>query len=560
MFVFVVVFGVITAAAVTGRPVTAAEASAAMRFFPASGTRVVLENSDGTDTVAEYYSTFGAQIAQSAPAAFSYGIKDAEEVTTSSWARIVEVTADASGRVSRRRSRMLSIQPTGLELRADAGARDFQAFEPGLPVLPAVVQDGQEWTAAGTATLGSGRKASGRQPYAATFKATAQDAGCLSISMELTIGRETATREVNTWCPGRGVIATVAGTMTSGQVTRVPRWQAAGRVTADTPPALTDSWSFTRRDLNVAPVALYATVRPVVLPGSVVVYVNTPGGDLVARGWSDGETDPRWSAHPGGQITSAIAIGKIVVAATTERTVVAYGAEGEFLWQAEVDDVSAVPVARFGTLAVLAGLDGTVTAFDAATGRVAWTAQLPTEIRQPMVVGATLTVLDQTGNLLSLDATGAVRSEFETEAPEAFGVADGIAVVASRADSYVRGYRLSDGERLWRVQLTGTRRSITGAGSLAIVARQDELVSLRAADGVQQWARPITPVRVLAQGDRLVVADRTAIRLLDTSGREVASYRTQESDLSFGAGVFLVPDSGDFFCFIGTVAYRREAS
>ena len=31
-------------------------------------------------------------------------------------------------------------------------------------------------------------------------------------------------------------------------------------------------------------------------------------------------------------------------------------------------------------------------------------------------------------------------------------------------------------------------------------------------------------------------------------------------DLSFGAGVFLVPDSGDFFCFIGTVAYRREAS
>ena len=42
----------VAASAVVGRPVTAQEASVAMRYFPATGNRVVLENSDGTDTVA----------------------------------------------------------------------------------------------------------------------------------------------------------------------------------------------------------------------------------------------------------------------------------------------------------------------------------------------------------------------------------------------------------------------------------------------------------------------------------------------------------------------------
>ncbi len=553
------VLSVVVAAAVLGRPVAAQEASAAMRYFPSSGARVVLENSDGTDTVAEYYSTFGARIVQSAPYAFGHGVEGYDEVASTTWARIVEVTAEADGRVSRRRSRMLAVKPGGFDVRVDAGARDFRAFEPGLPVLPAGVRDGQEWTAAGTATLGSGRTATGRQPYAATFKATAQDGGCMAISTELTIGRASPTREVNAWCPGRGIIVTAAGQLTSRLVTRAPRWQSAARLTTTAPPVLTGHWNFVRRELSVAPIALYATVRPVVLPGSVVVYVNTPGGDLVAHGWSDGATDPRWSVHPGGQVTSALAVGKVIVAATTERTVVAYGAEGEFLWQSRIPDVSAVPLVRFGNLTVVAGLDGTVTAFDAQTGRVAWTVRVPTEIRQPMVVDDTLTVVDQAGNLMSVDPTGTVQYEFEVDPPEVFGVADGVAVVASRGDSYVRGYRLSDGAQLWRVQLSGNRRSVTGFGSTVVIGRQDDVLGLGAADGSQRWARPITPIRVLARGDRLVVADRTTLRLLDASGAEVAAYRTEEQDLSFGSGVFLAADSGDLFCFFGSTAYRWES-
>ncbi len=551
---------IVLAAANLGRPVSSRDASAAMSYLPSAGGRTVLQNSDGTDTAIEYYSTFGAQVWQSGPAAFGYGA-DYDELITKSWVRITEVTADAAGKVGTRRNRLLAAESTGLSLRADVTGDDFVAFDPGLPVLPAQVRDGQEWTAAGTATIGKGATSSGRQPYAATMSARALDDGCVAISTELTVGGDaTPARESETWCPGRGIVANQQPVRTGNAVTRPPRWQAVGRVTAHLPADLGGGWTFTRKELKSPPQFLYATVRPVVLPGPVVVYVNTPGGDLVARGWSDPATSPRWFARPGGQVTSVEAIGRVVVATTTERSVVAYGDQGEFLWQAALGDVSATPITRFGGLAVVAGLDGTVTAFQAETGVVAWTAQTPTEIRRPMVTdGATLTVLDQAGNLLTLGPDGAPLHEFETVPPEVFAVADGVAVVASRGDSYIRGYRLADGEQLWRIQQSGVKRSMDAFGTTVVVGTMDSLFSLRATDGARVWTKALTPVQVAVQGDRLLVADRTTLRLLDGNAAELGAYVTQEEDLSFGAGTFLVAGTGELFCFFGQAAYRRES-
>ncbi|MFT4294580.1 MAG: PQQ-binding-like beta-propeller repeat protein [Micropruina sp.] len=554
-----VVLGIVVAAANLGRPVSARDASAAMSYLPASDDRVVLQNSDGTDTVAEYYSTFGAQVWQSGPVAFGYGT-DYDELTAKSWVRIAEFTAGADGKVRARRSRLLAAEPTGLNLRADVSDNDFVAFEPGLPVLPAGVRDGQRWTAAGTATLGSGNTASGRKPYAATMSARALNDGCVAIGTELTVGDDaTPARTSETWCPGRGIVGTEQSGRTAAAVPRAPRWQSLGRVLPYAPPDLSGGWNFVRKDLKVPPLALYATVRPVLLPGPVVVYVNSPGGDLVARGWSDPATAPRWNAHPGGQITSVEAIGRVVVAVTTQRRVVAYGDQGEFLWQAALGDASAVPIARFAGLAVVAGLDGVVTAYQAETGAIAWTAQTPTEIRRPMVTdGGTLTVLDQAGNLLTLGPDGVPLHEFSTDPPELFAVADGVAVVASRGDNYLRGYRLTDGEQLWRIQQPGGRRSMHAFGTTVALGTTDSLIGLRAADGVRSWSAPLNAVQVAVQGDRLLVADRTTLHLLDGAGTELARYVTQEQDLSFGAGTFLVAGAGELFCFFGPSAYRRE--
>lgn len=557
--VILVVLGVVVAAAALGRPVSAQQASPAMAYVPASGGRVVLQNSDGTDTVAEYYSIFGAQSWQSGPRAFGFGATY-DELTSTTWVRIKELTADARGRVRARGSRLLAATPAGLELRTGVEGAESVSFKPGLPVLPAGVRDGQQWTAAGEVTLARDLTATAIRPYAATLRASARDDGCIAVTSELTLGSSgTPVRETSTWCPGRGVVATNARGTDAVAVERAPRWQSLGRAVAVDPPDLGGGWNFARRDFNARPMALYASVRPVVLPGPIVIYVNSPGGDLVARGWPDGETDPRWSVHPGGQVTSVEAIGRVVVAATTERTVVAYGDQGEFLWRAALDDVSAVPIVRFGDLAVIAGLDGVVTAFEAETGTIAWTARLPTEIRRPMVTdGGTLTVLDQTGNLLTLGADGATLHEFETVPPEAFAVADGVAVVASRGDSYVRGYRLADGELLWRIHVPGLKRSMDALGGTVVIGRTDALLALRAADGVHLWTGPISPVRVLVQGDRLVVADRTTLYLLDAAGTELGSFQTQERDLSFGAGVSLVAGADELFAFFAQYAYRLE--
>ncbi|MFT3969988.1 MAG: PQQ-binding-like beta-propeller repeat protein [Micropruina sp.] len=555
-----VVVGVVVAAATSGRPVSAMDASTAMRYLPTDG-RVLLENSDGTDTVTEYYSAYGMPIWQSGPAAMGVG-GTLDEVRSNTWVRISELTADSRGKVEVRHTRLLAARPSGLELRTIMTDAGFLNFTPEIPILPAGVRDGQQWSAAGTVMVGSGYTPAGKQPYSATLRAaTVRDGGCVAISSEVTLGSaDTPIRDVNTWCPGRGIVATQSDDRSGMAVTRPPRWQSLSRVSTDTRPVLNRGWNFTRRDLNIPPLALYASVSPVVLPGPVIVYVNTPGGDLVARGWSDTGTDPRWHARPGGEVTSTLAIGKIVVAATTERTVVGYGDQGEFLWQSPLSDASAVPIQRFGDLAVVAALDGTITAFDAETGRIAWTGQTPTEIRQPMVVARdTLTVLDQSGNLVAFAPDGTVRHEFATVGAEAFTVAGDVAVVASSTDSYVRGYRLADGEQLWRTQLNGIRRSLSAIGDTVVVGRPGDLTALRTADGGHVWAKPIDPIRVAVEGDRLLVADRTTLRLLDAAATELGSYTTSEKDLSFGAGPLLSMEAGELFWFFGSVAYRWEA-
>ncbi|MFT4218821.1 MAG: PQQ-binding-like beta-propeller repeat protein [Micropruina sp.] len=556
-----VVVSVVIAAATSGRPVSAMDASTAMRYLPTDG-RVLLENSDGTDTVTEYYSTYGMPIWQSGPAAMAVG-GTLDELRSNTWVRISELTADARGRVELRHTQLLAARPSGLELRTIMTDAGFMSFAPEIPMLPAGVHDGQQWSAAGTVMVGSGYTPKAEQPYSATLRAaTVRDGGCVAISSELTLGSvDTPIRDVSTWCPGRGIVATRSDDRSGMAVTRPPRWQSLSRVSADAKAALNRTWNFTRRDMNIPPLALYADVRPVVLPGPVIVYVNTPGGDLVARGWSDTGTDPRWHARPGGEVTSTLAIGKIVIAATTERTVVGYGDQGEFLWQAPLPDVSAVPIQRFGDLAVVATLDGTITAFEAETGRTAWTGQTPTEIRQPMVVDRdrdTLTVLDQAGTLVAFAPDGAVRHELAIVAPEAFTIAGDVAVVTTSTDSYVRGYRLADGEQLWRTHMIRSRH-LSAIGDTALVGTADELTALRASDGVQVWAKPIDPVRVGVEGDRLLVADRTTLRLLDAAGTELGAYATPEKDMSTGAGPLLSVEAGELFWFFGSAAYRWEA-
>lgn len=177
-----------------------------MAYLPPSGTRVVLQTSDGKDEVDEYYTTVGMAFSQSGPSALGYGIESVEEAQTTTWLRVFVTIADAAGTVAERQTQLYAVKPTGLELRVAAWPDRFLMFKPGLLMLPAGVQPGHTWSVAGTAGLGSGAAVTLESPMSASFSATAAGDGCVVVASDLSVGSGTAavrSRSSMTWCQGR---------------------------------------------------------------------------------------------------------------------------------------------------------------------------------------------------------------------------------------------------------------------------------------------------------------------------------------------------------------------
>ncbi len=567
MLIVAVVLALMVAPMVAGRPDDGRRASAAMAYVPASGTRVLLEGSDGVDEVDEYYTTVGISMTQSGPAAVGYAAPGGyDEFATTTWVRISTVIADAQAKVSDRNTQVFAAVPDGLELRVAVWPDRFLAFRPGLLVLPADVRDGQTWTVSGTATIGTGTTPNGQLPYSASFRAAAGDPGCIVITSTLSVGsgNPTTTSTSTSWCQGRGITAGTDDARTLTAVQRAPIWQGLPRAATTTQPNLAGPTANpTRRDLNgLAPMAVTPRIQPVVLPGPVLVYANNIGGDLIARGWADGPANARWAAHPGGSITALLAIGRVVVAATTERNLVAYGDQGEFLWQASLSDASQVPLTslvRLGSLVVVATLDGRVRAFDAETGAAAWEQRTPNEIRLPMqVTGPGVTVLDQAGNVRTYASDGALQQSVTTDPPESFCVAGELAIIASRMDGIVRAYRMADGSLAWRTPVAGSRIEIRPVGDVAVIRQGDNLIALRASDGAVAWTKPMRATATAVRGITLLVTDRTTLHQLDGAGVTIGSWPTQEPDLESSAALGIDQTSSDLFLFYGAAGYRWE--
>ncbi|MEZ5128646.1 MAG: PQQ-binding-like beta-propeller repeat protein [Micropruina glycogenica] len=537
ILLIVTTLALFAASAVVGRPDDGRSRSPVMAYLPPSGTRVVLQTSDGKDEVDEYYTTVGMAFSQSGPSALGYGIESVEEAQTTTWLRVFVTIADAAGTEAERQTQLYAVKPTGLELRVAAWPDRFLMFKPGLLMLPAGVQPGHTWSVAGTAGLGSGAAVTLESPMSASFSATAAGDGCVVVAGDLSVGSGTAavrSRSSMTWCQGRGAVAGSDSTRTVTAVQRPPVWGSAFQPSERGPlPDPVAGGRLEGRDMTgLPPMALAAGLPPVVLPGRVLVYPNQLNGDLVARGWDDGMVDARWAAQPGGSITGLLAIDRIVVATTSERRVVAYGDQGQYLWQATLPDAAEADPVRFGRLVVVGGLDGTVSAYDAATGTLAWRTHTPNEIRQPPVVtDSGVTVLDQAGNLLTLAADGSTLASFSTEPPESFTVRDGLVVVAGRTDGVVRAYRLPDGSIAWRTPVLGARNSLTPVGGVIVVQQNDNLRALRTTDGTDAWSKSLRPTALAALGDSLVVSDVSSVYRLGADGSTLATWPTDATNL-----------------------------
>lgn len=128
-------------------------------------------------------------------------------------------------------------------------------------------------------------------------------------------------------------------------------------------------------------------------------------------------------------------------------------------------------------------------------------------------------------------------------------IAAGTVYVAS-ATGEVRAYRLSDGERLWRVKLgLPTSAGVTVAGDrLLLGTDKGEVLALATQDGHELWRRPVTAavmsVPVVA-GERAVVrtGDGHVFGLELATGKQVWSYDSPVPPLSLrGVSAPLVVD------------------
>ena len=107
----------------------------------------------------------------------------------------------------------------------------------------------------------------------------------------------------------------------------------------------------------------------------------------------------------------------MVVAATRDGYVQAYSADGKELWYAQLEGPFLAPPTIADGLAIVAGLDGRIFAFDAARGDLRWMYRYKEEFgSKPVVVGDLAYFATLEGTVLALEAsTGAWKWHFRRE-------------------------------------------------------------------------------------------------------------------------------------------------
>lgn len=150
------------------------------------------------------------------------------------------------------------------------------------------------------------------------------------------------------------------------------------------------------------------------------VYIGDDAGYLYALDFATGKKV--WSYRvPEGEVIDRVAHSKGYVAfATTANNIVLLSSEdGEFLWMQTVDPVSSITVRGFGSPVfyndlVIAGFaDGTLRAFEVATGKPVWQIELKTQgdmrdvDSDPLIVEDVLFTAAYRGNIYAIDLINA---------------------------------------------------------------------------------------------------------------------------------------------------------
>jgi len=530
-----VVVAVVAATSVLGRPAAAGVAGAA-GWFPTDGSRSRLASSLGTAAV-EWSRPTPFSLAQSAPPSFWTWA----QVTSTGWDTAEYLRAnshllDDAGAAVGHRDTVRVLGQDGARLVLDSTLEEDLIFEPGPLDLPADLHAGATWTGSGELAQRPSGGEWAVHSYQASFTTAAPTdpalagAGCVTVGLDLEFAGGHRMGD-KTWCPGRGIVAGREGDTTwsptdTGPIPRLPEpvpfdWARA------------DDLEFADRALNqvgtgithVSPVS-----PPTSLAGGRVVFANQLIPDVLALDPAPEPAPVVWSAKPGRVPTAAAGFGALTVVATSDRSLVGYGPDGQWLWESRLSDIARVaPVLVGGRALVVATLDGDVTGFDLATGAELWRSQMGAEVRIPLVpAGDRVLVADQSGAVSCFDAAGAEVWVADTGVARSVAVstgADPVVVVGRDASPIVQGLSLADGQRVWRIRHYDDAREIVAVGERFLLRDIDRTTAVDAATGAVAWTwSQARTWAVAAGGERALLLTDTELVLLDEEGRSVRTW------------------------------------
>lgn len=494
------------------QPAGRAPASAAYTLLGADGHRELLSNPGTPQQVAtlEWAHLAGATGVSAGPWQFMREPLPVEEAVKTFWIRTSTTTLVANSPKRTRTEVLRAVTPDGITTAVERDDRYTLAFDPMRLDLPSDIAAGHSWTSTGKLSITQAKEDGAVVPY--TYKARAQadpaGAGCLKVTGTFQFGTSSDHVREQVWCPGRGIVADEQDGVRLAATASFPSGvdpRVGLKVRAAGPPArVSDSWT-----LSTPKVDFPGATAPIVegLPGFVgssFLVHNAVGQGVTALSRRDGVIAIAWRTHPGGELTQLAGFGDIAVAATANRTLVAYDSQGQWLWQADLPDVVTGSLLRLGDLVVAVSVDGTVGAYDLVSGAKAWEYSLPTQIEQPaLIVGDGVVVLDASGTFVRLDAQGRVR--WRTQAPdgtEGFAMNDqgGIAF----GGSWIWGISAPSGNQLWRQRTLLRPRTWIAAGPLACLADSHQTLAFNLRTGAQQWTAPLGPDRLLTDGAAIV--------------------------------------------------------
>ncbi len=434
----------------------------------------------------------------------------------------------------------------GVRLITLTGGQNGFSFDPGLLVLPSGVTPGATWSSEGDALPGS----------IATYRSTgtARDAGdgCLEVDLAVTYFDPAAanavlleTEDTSTWCPGRGVLESSYVTGDVSGSTRVEALDPRRPFEGDDALLLPDlsgaeAWepqsvSFVDRD-PLFPESIFtsATDGTIVVTGSgtaaILVGNDVIGYRLDVDPASDAPGAPgaerAWIAHPGGRVTELSAIGDAVLAATTERQLHLYDADGRRAWSTDFDDVIMDRVVPAGDGRALAmALDGELRLISLADGRTIWTRTLgDAPIGAPIVDGDLIYVgtRDDTIHAVSL-TDGSTLWSAPADGAQHLAVSGGL-VVATTEGMSLLAFDAANGAPVWASNLSGLPQAITVAGDAFVVLTLDGTTAFDV-HGVAVWSRSESQ-DVVTDGDRVALLDIADVVVVDATGQELARWET----------------------------------